>query len=50
VVPPDIQEATDYRSLSVEALAALRLANARNAALRRCDAKVIDDYAKAARE
>lgn len=45
--PPEIDASTDYRKLSAEALADLNLANRRNAALRRCDAKVISDYAKA---
>ena len=47
VSPPEIDTTSDYRRLSAEALADLNLANRRNAALRRCDAKVIKDYAKA---
>lgn len=47
VPPPAIDEKTDYRTLSAEALAALNLANRRNGALRNCHGYVIDQYAKA---
>ena len=50
VPAPEISDTTDYRQLSAEALAALNKANRQSAALRRCDRKVIDEYAKAARE
>lgn len=47
VPPPAIDSSSDYRELSAEALAALNKANRQSAALRRCDKKIIDDYAKA---
>lgn len=47
VPPPPIDEKTDYRSLSAEALAALNQANKRNGALRTCHGHVIDQYARA---
>lgn len=44
---PEIDDTSDYRDISPEALAALKKANDGSAARTRCEDKVIADYAKA---
>lgn len=47
IAPPTINETTDYRELSSDALARIKKANNGVAARNKCEDKVVDDYARA---